>query len=60
MNNNLMFSSVTDLWATPQITFDKLNAIHTFTLDVCALEENAKCEEYFTPEINGLAQMWGG
>lgn len=26
MNTNVMFSSATDLWATPQDFFDKLNA----------------------------------
>ena len=47
-------------WETPQCLFEELNAIHGFTLDVCALPENAKCERYFTPEQNGLAQKWDG
>ncbi|WP_032881768.1 DNA N-6-adenine-methyltransferase [Acinetobacter sp. WC-323] len=50
----------TDVWATPQDFFDKLNAIFDFDLDVCALPENAKCERYFTPEIDGLSQEWTG
>ena len=50
----------TDVWATPQFLFDKLNAVFGFDLDVCALAENAKCERYFTPEINGLSQEWKG
>lgn len=37
------FSSATDLHATPQDFFDRQNAIHRFTLDVCATKENAKC-----------------
>jgi phage N-6-adenine-methyltransferase len=53
-------SSKTDLWATPQDFFDKLNAIHHFTLDVCATAENAKCKNYFSPEQNGLVQLWSG
>lgn len=55
-----MFSSKTDLWETPQDFFDKLNEEFRFSLDVCALPENAKCEKYFTPEVDGLAQIWEG
>ena len=50
----------TDVWATPQSLFDKLNQVFGFNLDVCALPENAKCERYFTPEIDGLKQDWQG
>ena len=60
MNTELMFSSKTDLWATPQDLFDELNAEFGFTLDVCALPENAKCEKYYTPDIDGLKQDWNG
>jgi len=55
-----LFTSTTDLWATPQDLFDRLNAKYQFTLDVCAIPENAKCERFFTPEIDGLSQEWGG
>lgn len=48
------------MWETPQELFDKLDAIHHFTLDVCALPENAKCEKYFTPDDDGLSQEWRG
>lgn len=54
------FSSATDVWATPQSLFDELNAEFAFTLDVCALPENAKCNRYFTPETDGLTQAWLG
>lgn len=50
----------TDVWATPQDFFDKLNQVFKFTLDVCALPENAKCEHFFTPEVDGLKQEWHG
>lgn len=60
MNADLMFSSKTDLWETPQDLFDKYNAIYNFETDVCALPENAKCKKYFTPEIDGLKQEWKG
>lgn len=54
------FSSATDLHATPQDFFDKLNAEFGFDLDVCANDENAKCSKYFTKEHDGLAQEWCG
>jgi phage N-6-adenine-methyltransferase len=59
MNTDLMFSSATDQWATPQAFFDQWNEIFRFTLDVCADAANAKCARYFTREDNGLAQDWG-
>ena len=55
-----MFSSNTDLWSTPKDFYDKLNKVFRFGLDVCALPENAKCQNYFTPDINGLDQEWNG
>jgi phage N-6-adenine-methyltransferase len=64
MNTALMFSSRTDLWATPQSTFDELNAEFGFKLDVCATSENAKCERYITKEQDALSErmwpMWTG
>lgn len=55
-----MFSSKTDQWETPQDFFDRLNSVFRFQVDVCALPENAKCVEYYTPENDGLAQDWSG
>ena len=60
MNTDVMFSTKTDLWATPQDFFDNLNQEFDFNLDVCALPENAKCKNYYTPEVDGLSQQWGG
>lgn len=57
---NVHFSSATDLHATPQEFFDKLNAEFDFTLDVCATSENAKCEIYYTKQDDGLKQAWRG
>lgn len=59
INTEAMFSSKTDLWSTPQEFFDELNREFGFTLDACATPENAKCENYFSPEIDGLSQEWG-
>ena len=42
MNTNLMFSSKTDLWSTPQDFFDKLNEEFNFDLDPCSTHENAE------------------
>jgi phage N-6-adenine-methyltransferase len=47
-------------WETPLDLFDRLNRKFHFTLDVCALPENAKCALYFTPEQDGLKQSWDG
>lgn len=58
--NQGLFTSNTDLWATPQAFFNKYNDIYHFTLDVCATPENAKCERYFTKEEDGLKQEWTG
>ena len=58
MNTDVMFSSKTDLWETPQEFFDELDAEFHFNLDVCALSENAKCDQYYTPEQDGLSQPW--
>ena len=60
MNTDVMFSSKTDLWATPQDLFDKYDAIYHFETDVCASPENAKCKRFFTPEMDGLKQEWTG
>ena len=56
MNKELMFSSKTDLRATPQDFYDKLNEEFKFTLDPCATEENHKCEKYYTKEDDWLKQ----
>lgn len=60
MNKDLMFSSATDQWATPQAFFDELDKEFHFTLDVCALPENAKCSNFYTPQMDGLSQPWKG
>ena len=50
----------TDMWATPQDFFDKLDDEFHFSLDVCATPENAKCRNFFTQKEDGLKQNWGG
>lgn len=58
--NNILFSSKSEMWETPQELFDILNDEFHFTVDVCATKDNAKCENFFTPEMDGLKQEWTG
>lgn len=61
MNNiEVMFSSKSDEWATPQHIFDELDSEFGFDLDVCANESNHKCENYYSIEQDGLSQDWAG
>lgn len=45
---------------TPGYLFDRLSSVFNFTVDVCALPENAKCERFYTPDDDGLSMPWGG
>jgi phage N-6-adenine-methyltransferase len=58
--NKGMFSSKTPEWETPQDFFDGLNEEFHFTLDVCATNFNAKCDEFLTKEDDGLSCSWHG
>ena len=58
MINKGLFTSNDQTWETPNYLFNKLNNVFNFEIDVCALKETAKCENYFTPEIDGLKQEW--
>lgn len=60
MNTPVHFSSATDLWATPLDFFMELHREFGFETDVCALPDNAKCDRFFTPEMDGLKQTWEG
>ena len=55
-----MFSSKTDEWYTPLDFFQELDKEFGFNLDPCATDFNHKCNRYFTREIDGLKQNWGG
>ena len=58
MNNELMFSSANQAWATRWEDFDKWNKRFNFTLDVCAGFGDQKCDDYITPDMNGLELEW--
>ena len=60
MINQGMFTSNTDMWETPQWFFNELDNEFGFTLDACAIKENAKCYNFYSPEQNGLNQPWTG
>lgn len=62
MLTNGLFTSNTPEWETPQDFFDKLNEEFHFDLDVCATDENHKCDKYYTKEQDGLAMQseWKG
>ena len=55
-----MQTSKTVEWGTPQYLYDELNAEFNFTCDVCATPANAKHKNFYTPEMDGLKQTWGG
>jgi phage N-6-adenine-methyltransferase len=59
-NIKVHFSSKTDMWATPDDFYQRLHKVFRFETDVCATSDNAKCERFFSPEDDGLAQHWTG
>lgn len=56
-NKEVMFSSKTPEWATPQWLFDRLHKQFNFTLDP-ASNGNAKVQTHFTKEQDGLKEPW--
>ena len=58
MVDDILFSSKSGDWETPQWLFDHYNRIFNFELDVCASDTNTKCDAYFTKEDNGLKSPW--
>ena len=48
------------IWGTPKEVFDPINKEFLFTLDVCAIAENAKCDRFFSPADDGMRQSWEG
>ena len=53
-------TSASDFW-TPQYLYDKLNdRFGPFDIDICASDENTKCERYYTIDDDALKQSWDG
>jgi len=57
----VLFSSKTGEWSTPQDFFDKLNwRFGPFDLDPCATVHNTKCANFYTEAEDGLSKDWSG
>jgi len=54
-----LYTSNKDDWETPQGLFDELNKEFQFCIDVCASKENAKCDTFWTKEVDALSMDWG-
>ena len=60
MINKGLFTSDKNDWETPQDFFNELHKEFDFTLDAAASHENAKLDNYYTVEENGLEHNWEG
>ena len=60
MKNDVMFSSKSDEWSTPQDVFNQLNAEFRFDVDLAATAENAKVPHFYTKERDALSISWSG
>jgi phage N-6-adenine-methyltransferase len=61
MVSPVVFSSKSDRYSTPFDFFEKMERRYgPFDLDVCAVAENAKCERFYSPQVDGLRQPWTG
>lgn len=56
----VLLSSKSTNWSTPQDLFDELDAEFFFDLDPCASDENHKCPRYYTEDEDGLSMSWTG
>ena len=57
---DVLFSSKSEEWETPQDLFDSLDNEFHFTLDPCSTDSNAKCRKHYTRLEDGLLQDWTG
>ncbi len=55
-NDDQLYSSKKQDWATPQALFDALNEEFGFVIDAAASEHNAKCNTYLS--TNSLSYPW--
>lgn len=58
MINNGLFSSNNHEWETPDHIYESMDSKYHFTLDVCATDDNTKCDRYYTKEEDGLKGDW--
>ena len=57
---NIHFKSESNEWETPQDLYNELNKQYRFTLDPCATPSNAKCDNFYTKQDDGLSKSWEG
>ena len=58
MEDNIHFKSESNEWETPQDLYNELDKQYGFTLDPCATPSNAKCDNFYTKQDDGLSQNW--
>ena len=58
--DSVHFSNNSNEWETPIALYSELDKEFSFTLDPCAIPENAKCIKYYTKKDNGLSKDWSG
>ena len=57
---NIHFKSESNEWETPQDLYNELDKQYGFTLDPCATPSNAKCDNFYTKQDDGLSKSWKG
>jgi phage N-6-adenine-methyltransferase len=60
MNQSVHFLSQHLDWRTPRVLFDALHEEFRFTIDVCASDENALLDRYWTERDEALLRSWRG
>jgi len=61
VNHRVHFSGRNQAWGTPWPLFRRIDALFgPCELDVCAVAENAKCQSFLSPEVDGLSVRWRG
>ena len=57
---DVVHSSTSDEWETPEWLFDYFDNKYNFGLDAAASDKNRLCTKWFTEEDNALKQSWKG
>jgi len=56
--NDVLFSSKSDEWYTPNDFYNNLNKKYNFVFDLACSKENCKTKDGYTVENNSLEQNW--
>jgi len=56
--NEVHYSSKSRDWETPESIFKPLQEEFNIVLDVCATDQNKKCDAYLDRKLNGLTSEW--